>query len=372
MKKLSILIAILLSCSQANSEQRRAAGSPTSAPISLPQKVAPKSQKQEVAGEEFKTEAQKSLELKYQYIDLYLSYILSKKVHCEKLADDDESFTALQDIYQRNESYTSFIRDEKYEDVRDARPIVEFITPGIERKYQETSEGHICFSWPNRYTVKSLYEVWEKSPCSEAGVLALLKIDYILYYAYTDDYTSTYPEGPYPPLGGIEHILQYIIDNYPGSWQAEYARRGMAARKLKNNAPDTSSQWIEASVRWINYVENNNVLNNKYYKFYRGINDTTREFQTTFLDQLGILYAEKCQEVAISGINKNGKIPPEAIEMYNKNIELWKSIKTKHPQFYDNRKKIKNTYSKTKIRDCYSLIEKYAPEQVKHKKEDLE
>jgi len=372
MKNSVILIAILLFCSQAGSEQKKVTASPTSAPVSLPQKVAPKSQKQEVAGEEFKTEAQKALELKYQYIYPFLNNILSNKVHCEKLIDDDESFTALQDIYQRNESYTSFIRDEKYEDVRDSRPIVEFITPEIEIKYQEISEGNICFSWPNRYTVKSLYEIWDKSRCSEAAVLALIKIDSILYYAYTDDYTSTYPEGPYPPLGDIDKIMQFIIDNYPGSWQAEYARRGIAARKLgkKKYPPDISSEWITASERWVNYVENNEVLSNKYYKYYRNTNDPMRQFQTDFLDQLGILYAEKCKEVAISGINKNGKIPPEAIEMYKKNYELWRSIKTKHPQFYN--RKVMTQYSRSKAKECYDLIERYAPEQVKHKKEDLE
>jgi len=372
MKKLAILITILLSCSQASSEQKKVIGSPTSAPISLPQKVAPKSQKQKVAGEEFKTEAQKALELKYQYIDPYLSNILSKKVHCEKLIDDDESFTALQDIFQGNESYTSFIRDEKYEDVRNARPIVEFITPELEKKYQETSEGHICFSWPNQYTVKSLYEVWEKSHCSEAGVLALLQIDYILYHAYTDQYTSIYPEGPHPPLGGIEHILQYIIDSYPGSWQAENARLRMSARKIgkKKYPPDISSEWITAFERWVNFVENNDVLTNKYYIFHAGTNDPTGHFQRDVLDQLGILYAEKCKEVAIKGINENGKITAEAIEMYNKNLELWKSIKNKHPQFYN--RKVMTQYSRSKARECYDLIERYAPEQVKHKKEDLE
>ena len=147
----------------------------------------------------------------------------------------------------------------------------------------------------------------------------------------------------------FDRMNLYISENYPDSWQGELAR----LRYVLHNSDQYSDETIDARIRWIDFVENNNILNNRHYRLFSKHRDYEEYFATFVYGDVEAVYLHRCEESAKNGLLKNGKIPSEALENFNKHRDFEKIKKEKYPLKYTPMKLLPR---------CYELIKEHAPE----------
>jgi len=338
-------------------------GKPTSAPHSYPNQMAAPAQTHRAATSSNPYQnTVDALEVRRQYIDPILNQHWQKPIHCQKLIDDEQAFAELKELFEKAIPLDNLV-DLPPED-RDSIEMMQNISPELERRIQEKTEEKMILGHPTRSTIKILAEFWEKYPCTESGIISLFKINEILnkqtrYARVAQDGTTIYPYREF----GIK-LNDYILNNYPDCWETAILRR----KTDPNNRYKVEN--AKAWETWIVYVESHDVLNNKYYSYYTRSSafDNIRLNYSMLFD----IYQGTCKEIGQKGIGKDGKLPSEAIEMYQKYYDLWGKVGQKYPQYYKATDKDSWYGARWKARDCYRLIDQYAPQYAKHKKEDLE
>jgi len=348
----SILLIPAAVCGQvkAQSEKSIPASSPS---ISLPQKQTIKANKSITNGTEPLSSGAQTLELKHQYTFPILNNIWSEPISCKKVNDDEKSYQKLEISYKQKDTCSGPL---KY-DAKDESP-PDYFTPDFERLVEK--QNIICSAWPTRATYKSFADIWKDGPCSQAGIVSLILIDGMLFNNYDAFLRAGYYNNDnFPYMAENYKTLQYIIDNYPICWETEFARYLLARRLYEWN----SEEQLAAAERWVKYVEDNSeVLHDRYYLLLSGEGNSVEDFRRFDKGELSRMYLERCSESAREGISKNGKMPPEAIEMYNRHRKLIENDKKLFPKYYKKMEQFPG---------CYKYIEKYAPSEVKHSKSEL-
>lgn len=288
------------------------------------------------------------LEVRKKIILPILDNIIAHPINCDQLIDNDKAFEELTNIYNRDEPINKYLDKEyNYEELLIA------ITPEMERQIQNKVEGHICFGFANRSTISALAGIWDQYPCTEAAACALAKINSILAignisYVYVNGKNVLFFKDEWTKLS------DYIIMNYPDTWEAEAIKKW---KVIKNNDM-YSIEAMKAWENWIDFVENNDVLNNRYYKLNNTNYDVTRSFARAHYSTLSSIYLHRCDDAIDKKIIETGriKIPPESIEMYNKHVELRQRERTKYPKYYREMSKLPR---------CYEMIRDHSPEHYK-------
>lgn len=270
-----------------------------------------------------------------KYFNPALQKILAHPVNCKSLEDDENAFNELKLVYSRN------------------KPALDFLDPNLvkrRRKHQASTEeilnatrGHITFSYLNQSTVEALYLIWKKYPCSEAAPIALLAIDDLFYHPLGIDF----------PVGFNDEsnkLCQYIIANYPNTWQGELAKNRYYGHNL-----NLSDQMMENFKDLIEFSEKNRVWENKYEIFYMNKIGAEYDFSADYRF-LSYLYLQRCEQSADRGLKENGKIPKEAIDMYNNHLENEKLLLQRHAQY---------PLKYSMLSRCHELIRDHAPEHYK-------
>ena len=120
-----------------------------------------------------------SINVRKEYINPLLERLDDDFPPCAEVIDDNTAFEELKAIYSKQEKPTDFITFLKIEDFQ---RLVKYatITPDLEKQIQEAGLGHICFWYTNPTTIEAFLKIWEKYPCSEAAVIALMKMEDLL------------------------------------------------------------------------------------------------------------------------------------------------------------------------------------------------
>ena len=345
-------------------------GGPTSAPYSQPNKIAvPAEAPQAKTSSNPYQNTVEALEVRRQYIDPILKQHWQKPIHCQKLIDDETAFSELKEILKRNESVESSVENIVGFQTRDmdSYETMQRISPELEKQIQERSEGRIVLWHPTRSTIKTLAEFWEKYPCSESGILALFQIMKNVGH-YEGSFATVILDGTtlYPYRDFTMKLGDYIIDNYPECWETEIIKKGKTMDY--NNRYDEKN--IVAIEKWIGYVENHNVLSNKYYKFSKNTAHPEDNFIIFNYGQVSDIYLNRCDEISQEATNKKGNIAAssidEAVQMYTKYYELWEGAKDKYPKYYEENKRGGLFRNERQKKKCYIFIEQYAPDKVRH------
>ena len=286
-----------------------------------------------------------ALMVRKELINPILESISENHVSCTEVQDNLTAFEELKAIDRKSESPRKFLEFWNSE-------IDEYsITPSLERRIQEGTEGHITYYYPNRSTINALAEFWRKYPCTEAGAVALLKIKGLLihpeYLNMIMDSNGDYILSFKSEIMAMNLLIEKM---YKNSWEGECSRISYASLVYKVD----SIEYIHANERWIQYVETNGSYNNKYFKYMSSVDDTRKEFFSSAYSVLSRAYLDRGEKIAFEGLEKNGKIPPEAIEMYKKHKAMRKHKKEVYPEYYKE--------MTDRLPPLYKLIRDKAPE----------
>ena len=348
MKYLVALIAFLLSVVvMANTRfkeeiQPRKSQSP---PTALIPNQSSKSQHENYSLENVRKRRQEALEVRKSYIEPIFETIWSHPVNCTELEDNEEAFKKLKSIRENDQDPKDFL---EFWNDRFHMQLPGNITPELEKSIQEGTIGHITSSYLNKTTVDAYAKIWEEYPCSEAAAVALLEII-----------------PPYDYLGSVEdwnsecrsNMHEYIISNYPESWQTKVANIRDSIQKYGTYSKKTM-EVLEANIY---YYDKNNTYENRYYQYLSRSPDPKRRAFSSNYGFLAEIYGRRCEEIAKNGIDKNGEVPNEAIELYNKDFELWEMAQRKYPEYSDIIENSHDKYVNFHMHICEELIKEHAP-----------
>jgi len=303
--------------------------------------------------------ALKAVDIIKAYIRPFLDNIISHPVKCAELSDNEKAFALLKQIYSKDEPLKKILSKDLLD--RDGRQYNAVQVQGA----LEQMEGHITFVTLNRTTISALIEIWEKYPCSQAGAIALLEVSSLLNHA-PGGLDIIYKDGKRQKAlkEDINQIDVFIAINYPNSWQGELS---VSRLSHSNNEELYSDTVINADMRWIQYVEDNNIVNNKYYQYWRRQNSVSleKEFVNYDYGEVSHAYIRRCEEAAKKGLKENGKIPQEAIDNFNKHMEIEKRAQKLHPEVYTQDDILLNSR-------CRRIIKQYAPEHYQELPPEIE
>ena len=289
------------------------------------------------------------IEVRWEFIGPVIEEILSNDVKCSEVLDNEAAFLEYMSIIERA------VFPGEFSDMWDKKFVRRFqisaITPEEERKLQEASDGHICFLFPNRTTIDSLAAIWRKYPCSRAAALAMLKIS-----SYVDEGPQCRINGHLRPVFRDirDKMKDYVADNYPHTWQAELAIHQSAIY----NDDRYSIEKMEAYEKHIKYREDNMLYKDRDYCYHIRHKEkcSARWYEDSiYSDYLALqqIYLKRCEIISDKALKNQEKIPDQAIEMYNKQIEINRTMRSRYPEMHaDN----------SGISRCQKIIKEHAPE----------
>ena len=108
------------------------------------------------------------------------------------------------------------------------------------------------------------------------------------------------------------------------------------------------------------------MLENKYYCYFHGYCKAAKtDLCHIHCGNLFRIYRERGEKSAKEGFSKNGKIPDDAIEMYNKHYDLKRMVKS-CPEYVNAAKEHYKKYNKDYYgKAFYELIKKNSPANYK-------
>lgn len=289
----------------------------------------------------------KALEYQKSIVMPILNQFLEHPVKCERLEDNEEALKEYRNLVNR-ESCPDL---REHLDIGRKTPISMVNNPEMERKIQELTEGRVCFSYPNSTTISGIVDIWEKHPCSEATVMALMRIQYLLN---NPNISNKDVSSRWAYFEEILQIYDYVIANYPdNSWQVEYAHYA----KTFYSYDGYSVEFMTAQENWIQCIEWNKLFENKYMLKY----GHSKEILIT--DKYGRLleiYNERCKLITKDNIDKNKGVPRQALDMYEKHYNLLVRLQKLYPSESTRR------FVKWRSKDeCHELVKKHAPKHYK-------
>ena len=214
-----------------------------------------------------------SINVRKQYINPLLERLNDDFPPCAEVIDDNTALEELKAINSKQEKPTDFITFLKVEDFQ---KLVKYatITPDLEKQIQEAGLGHICFWYTNPTTIEAFLKIWEKYPCSEAAVIALMKMGDLLAGGQREYITSNhiagYPtkEPTQPFYYEINDLYNFIISKYPNTWEAESCKTRLAVRNCPSQKYPLCDEAIQAIEEYLQYKEENNVFYNNILHFH--------------------------------------------------------------------------------------------------------
>jgi len=287
--------------------------------------VKPENSQYQVA--DINPEVAKAIDVRKLYLLPIFERIWSYSVKCDGLIDDPK---ALEEFNRagKSEKPASKIADEKMNaDMHSCKNLAE-----IETKFRENSQE----------TIVALAQIQEKYPCSEAGAMALLSMITKLWR----------PDYLYYCAGWVMEdekirIENYIISNYPNTWEAE------KAKFWRDNRGKSSLESIDLMKNLIRYQEENDLQNNKYFLIWTqklegpNYNSTVSLYETVASRyfSLGILSGN-------DSIKKTGRLSAEGIKYCQEGLNTYEELKRKYP----NAKKYPASGIPHMGQRCYDMI----------------
>jgi len=250
--------------------------------------------------------AEAALEVRKSYLMPILERIWNTPVKCDQIADDPAGFAEMQEIHTRYKA------DERKDD-KVYQPIEEDLHQGknldkVEKTLQEGLKGFIRYSPSSSYTINELAKIYEKYPCSEAGLVALLDISTIIWapdylYVYLGDSWSE----PENKLSG------FIMNNYPNTWEGRKVKLWHEKGRAKN-------ELAKAALfgDFIAFAESNNLMNNKYYALFCQRDEPAANGIADGYSQMTFSYLVYGQQTGMESLRSDGRVSQEAIDACQK------------------------------------------------------
>jgi len=277
--------------------------------------------------------------------------LLQHPIKCEAVVDDPINFAIYQELMSNRKGFS--LTEFCIENGCDARQnLYSCLSVELEKNIQEDLKDDICTAYPNPCTIKAFLKVWKENPCSEAAAIALIKAKSPLYSAlrYRDDDGATIKRNPY--LNEINAIDDYLIANYPGTWQAQSA---MCAKTIMNNAIESGAA-ITAQEAWIKRIERDKLLTNKY--FVASFSSTPRDFVSGEYGRLADMYSKRLKAQS----NQDKRNMAEELQTCLKYYDLLVNV---HDKYGNDKNLVKEFQRFHGSPYCVDLVRENAPEHAK-------
>ena len=304
-----------------------------------------------------------SIKVRREFISPVLEEVFKKHQYCPTVVDDNTAFEKLKAIASHREEATDFIDFMTMDDFRQIRKRFA-ITPELERKIQNASLGHICFWYTNPTTLEAFRMIWDENPCSEAAVLALMRMVDVLATGEHEYLVTNYISGP-PPMENTQpfyneiiQLFEYIVQNYPNTWEGKLTKTRLAEWSCPiTSDPFLCDEAITVLEEEILYLETNGISDTKYALFRFGKPDVTDDLLASGYDRLRESYLEKCNNFGLSDQYDDGRNLKEALNYYKKYYAMQVKIQDKYPAKYHSRG--------TEDNRCHRYIKKHAPHEYR-------
>jgi len=245
-----------------------------------------------------------------EYLMPVLEGIWSTPVKCTQLIDDPLALTDLNSASEKQQVNSKQDADDSKNDMDACLNLAE-----SEKMLRERMQGQL----------KALASIQQKYPCSEAASIALLEM---INSIWRPDILSKC--GGHRILEDEKVKLEnYIIDNYPDTWEAERAKFWRDTVKSKG-LPD-KIVLLEQSIR---YAETNNLQNNKYFILWNNrVGGPQYDPIATSYEVLISNYFWLGGGLGRDSIQKTGHLSDEAIDYCKKGFEIFAELKKKYPNY---------------------------------------
>jgi len=294
---------------------------------------------------------QPALDVLKKHLLPILQDIQSRPVHCDSIIDDPQALNDYQSIRNRNNvtKASQFFDEEMMKSIER-----ETFTAEMEERLQQRTEGQITYAFPNASTVRALAQIHQKYPCAEASVIALMNIWNIIWqpgHLYINEEISW--------LRLETEFLQYIISNYPNTWEAEFVKYLVEIHK-----PIDDLKRIDLNKAIIKYTEENGILSDKYFTLYINRTDPDRNFVVDLYGQNAQKYFFLGMTAGKQSLKKSGKLSKESIDLCEKGFDTFNEAINKYPDARNLRYTTKGYYlspdhklpSVLGAETCYNMI----------------